>query len=91
MISVASLTRAAKPVPAQEQRPAVAAQREAEVVDDEGREHEDGIRAEDQLRNPLELVPVQADEGGDDRERDGDRDDRPGLAEGAGPAKPARR
>ena len=77
------LRRAVEAGAAQEKRPAVAAQGEAEVVDRERRRDEERAGVEDQPRDLGQLVAVEADEDGDDDERDEDRDDRPRLAQPA--------
>ena len=58
-----------------------AAEREAEVVDGERREDEEPVRGQDELGHPAQLLAVERHEHHDDGERDGDRDDRPRLAE----------
>jgi hypothetical protein len=67
----------------QEERPAVAAERETEVEDDERREDEGRIGLEDQRRDLGQPLAVEVEEEADDRKRDDDREDRPRLTQPA--------
>ena len=71
-------------MPAQEQQPAIAAQREAQVVDAEGRQQPPGVGAEDEVDQLVELEvgqgPVDQDQDDDGQD---DRDDRPRVAQAA--------
>ena len=70
--------------PAQEQDPPVAAQREADVVDEEGREQEPHVRVEDRREELLEVDREDDPEDEDEEdEREDERDDRPRLSEPA--------
>ena len=71
------------PGAAQERRPAKAAQREAGIEDEHGREHQPAVRGEDQARDLRELPAIEHDEDRDHDDRDGDRQDRPGLSQPA--------
>ena len=84
MISVESLVAQPDPRPAQEERPAQPAQREAGVEDEEGERHEPEVGLGDQPRDLGQLRAVEDHEHGDDREREEDRDDRPRLAQPRG-------
>ena len=74
--------------PVEQHRPALAAQREAEVEHEERDQHQRRVRAGDEARDLRQRLAVEADEHGDDRERDEDRDDRLRLAQ-AGPERQA--
>ena len=70
----------AHPRAAQQERPALAAQREAEVEHREGQQDEDGVRGEHETGHDLEQLAVEREEDGDDGDGDRDRDERSRLA-----------
>ena len=67
--------------PAEEQRPAIAAEGETGIEDEERDEHQRRVRSADERRDLRERLEVQPDEDADDRERHQDRDDRLRLAQ----------
>ena len=77
-----------EPAPANEHRPAQAAQREADVEDRERGEQQQRVRTQDLVRQLLELEAGQAlHEQDEEHDRQDDRDDRPRLAEPPAPAR----
>ncbi len=69
----------AHPRAAQEDRPALAAQREAEVEHGEGQQNEQRICSEHETGHDLEQLAVEREEDGDDANGDRDRDERSRL------------